>query len=377
VKRELERIEIPGEHEARERAWRLVEAAHAEREPVRGTNLRPVLVAIALAAIVAAALTPAGRAVVDRVREAIGVEDAEETLFSLPAPGRLLVASDGGAWIVGEDGGKRRLGDYDEASWSPFGRFVVATRNDEIAALDPSGDTQWKLPRARVRHARWGGSRSDTRIAYLSGDELRVVAGDGEGDRRLARPVETVAPAWRPSALHVLAYASRGRVVVVEADSRRRLWSRAAPGVRALEWSRDGALLLVRGARSLRVLGAQGALRFELLLARAAAPVTAAALSPSGRSVAFAQRTQTRSTVFVVPRLRPDASAARQVFSGPGAFTDVAWSPDGRWVLAAWSDADQWLFLPANGRQRVRAVANVRRQFESERFPRVGGWVAP
>ena len=33
MKRELERIEIPEEHEARERAWAVVQAAFAEHEP--------------------------------------------------------------------------------------------------------------------------------------------------------------------------------------------------------------------------------------------------------------------------------------------------------------------------------------------------------
>jgi Tol biopolymer transport system component len=345
---------------------------------LRRTNLRPALAAIAFAAIVAAAFTSPGRAVVDRVRDAIGVDGAEQTLFSLPAPGRLLVASDGGAWVVAADGGKRRLGDYDEASWSPFGRFVVATRHDEIAALDPSGETQWKLARPRARFARWGGSRTDTRIAYLSGRELRVVAGDGEGDRRFAASVAAVAPAWRPLALHVLAYAADGRVIVADAASRRRLWSRRVADVRGIEWSRDGTRLLVRGQRSLRVFRANGSVEFELLReVDDGAPLTAAAFSPSGLSVAFVARTVSRSHVWLIPRLRPDASAAREVFSGPGAFTDLAWSPDGRWVLAAWRDADQWLFLSSGERRQVRAVANVRRQFESERFPRIGGWVAP
>jgi hypothetical protein len=378
VRRDLERIEIPQEHDARERTWAVVQAAHAEREPIeRPVSLvRPLLVAAALVAVVAAAITPPGRAVVDRVREAIGVETAEQALFSLPAGGRLLVTSDGGVWIVAADGGKRRLGDYDEASWSPFGRFVIVVGENELAAVDPAGEVQWKLARPAARLPRWGGSRFDTRIAYLSRRELRVVAGDGKGDRRFATNVADVAPSWRPATFHFLAYAARGRVIVADAQSGRRFWSRRVADIERLEWSRDGELLLVQGRRSLRVFDQNGKLRHELLLEGLAAPVTASSFAPSGRGVAFAQQARGRAHVWVIPRLRPDGSAARELFSGPGTFTDLSWSPDGRWLLAAWQDPDQWLFLSTQGPRRVRAVANVRRQFESRRFPDVEGWVA-
>jgi hypothetical protein len=376
VRRELERIEIPGEHDARERAWAVVQAAHAEREPVERAvpRLRPLLVTAVVAAIVAAAFTPPGRAVVERVREAIGVEDAEEALFSLPARGRLLVTSDGGAWVVAPDGGKRRLGDYDEASWSQFGRFVAVARENELAAVSPGGEVEWTLARPDVRFPRWGGSRIDTRIAYLTGRELRVVAGDGDRDRRFAAPVDLVAPSWRPATFHFFAYAAGGRVIVADAESGRRFWSRRVSEIERLEWSRDGELLLVQGRRSLRVFDASGRLRYELLLEDDAAPVTAAAFAPSSRGVAFAQQARGRAHLWLIAQLRPDGNAAREVFSGPGAFTDLAWSPNGRWLLAAWRDADQWLFVSTTERRRVRAVANVTKQFESRAFPELAGW---
>ena len=72
MRREFERVDIPGEHEARERSWEIVAAAFAEREPraPRRTFVRPLLVAAALAALVAAAVSPTGRAVIDGVRRA-------------------------------------------------------------------------------------------------------------------------------------------------------------------------------------------------------------------------------------------------------------------------------------------------------------------
>ena len=198
MKRELERIEIPEEHEARERAWRVVETAFAEREQQPQRRSWKPIAGVALAvAVVAGLLSPPGRAVLDEIREVVGVEQAQPALFSLPAPGRLLVTSDAGAWVVDRDGSKRLLGNYREASWSPFGRFVVASRQNELVALEPDGDVRWTLARPDVRFPRWGGSRTDTRIAYLSGGELRVVVGNGKGDRLLDSQAANEAPRWR------------------------------------------------------------------------------------------------------------------------------------------------------------------------------------
>jgi hypothetical protein len=221
VKRDLERIEIPGEHEARERTWRVVESAFAERESQPQRRSWKPIAAVALAvAVVAGLLSPPGRAVLDDIREVVGVEQAQPALFSLPAPGRLLVTSDAGAWVVDRDGSKRLLGDYREASWSPFGRFVVATRPNELVALEPDGDVRWTLARPDVRFPRWGGTKTDTRIAYLSGGELRVVGGNGKGDRLLDSQAADRAPMWRPGAKHVLVYQRRdGSIRVVDVDT--------------------------------------------------------------------------------------------------------------------------------------------------------------
>jgi hypothetical protein len=221
VRNDLERVEIPGEHEARQRSLAVVREAFAEREPrPRGRSWKP-LTAFAIALVfVAGLLSPPGRAVLDEIREVVGVEKAEPALFSLPAPGRLLVTSDSGAWVVEQDGSKRLLGGYREVSWSPFGRFVVASRPNELVALTPEGDVRWSLARPGIRFPRWGGTRTDTRIAYLSGSGLRVVGGDGKGDRLLDPRAAATAPSWRPGSGHVLVYARRdGTVRAVDADT--------------------------------------------------------------------------------------------------------------------------------------------------------------
>ena len=248
MKRELERIEIPDEHEARERSLAVVRAAFAEREPQAARRSWKPIAAVALALVVVAGLlSPPGRAVLDEIREVVGVERAQPALFSLPAPGRLLVTADSGAWVVEQDGSKRLLGKYREASWSPFGRFIVGSRPNELVALTPAGDVRWSLARANVRFPRWGGTRTDTRIAYLSGRELRIVGGDGKGDRVLDRPVPLQAPAWRPGAAHVLAYARPdGTVRVVNTDT----------GAVLLRDAQPGLLTENEGAAVRRVLGA-------------------------------------------------------------------------------------------------------------------------
>lgn len=221
MRKELERVEIPDEHETRERSWAVVQAAYAGREPSpRGRSWKPVA-ALALAlAVLAGLLSPPGRAVLDELREVVGVEGSAPALFSLPAPGRMLVTADSGAWIVEQDGSKRLLGRYREASWSPFGRFVVVARQNELAALTPEGEVRWSLARPDVRLPRWGGTRTDTRIAYLSQGSLRVVGGDGTRDRLLDRQAAPRAPVWQVGRGHRLAYARRdGTVRIVDVDS--------------------------------------------------------------------------------------------------------------------------------------------------------------
>ena len=87
MRRELERIEIPGEHEARERSWRWCVRVHGARA-APATPVVEAVAAIAVAVVaVAGLLSPPGRAVLDEIREVVGVEKAQPALFSLPAPG--------------------------------------------------------------------------------------------------------------------------------------------------------------------------------------------------------------------------------------------------------------------------------------------------
>jgi hypothetical protein len=366
-------VPLPGEFEARRRSWPVVRESFASREPARRrlpVRLRTVVAVAAALALVAAALSPPGTAVIDRVREAIGVAEAEPALFSLPARGRLLVVSDSGAWVVHPDGGKRRLGPWREASWSPFGRFVVVARRNELAAVEPDGDVRWKLARRDVRFPRWGGSRTDTRVAYLTGSRLHVVGGNGLGDVDAGGlpAAARVAPAWRPGSRHVLAYVStRGRVHVYDSDSGSLAWrSGRFRGPRMLTWSSDGSRLVLVTRERIVVFGAR---RARPLASRRLSGVVDAAFAPGSHRFAAARARD----VLVLDVDRPGA-APRTLFAGAGRFTDVAWSPDGVWLLIGWRDADQWVFVRPAGERRIEAVSDVAAQFESEGFPSVSTW---
>jgi hypothetical protein len=208
------RFRAPGEHEAQERAWEVVRAAYSEREPISWPrrHWQPLVAAAVVAAAVAAALSPPGRSVVHSLREAVGVKQAEQGLFSLPAPGQLLVTSREGAWLVHADGSKRLLGRYRDATFSPHGLFVAGTRANQLVALDPQGNVRWTLARPAPRAPVWTGSRINTRITYLSGGQLRIVAGDGTGDRVLG-PAALRRATARPAAAHIRQRGGQSEVV--------------------------------------------------------------------------------------------------------------------------------------------------------------------
>jgi len=252
-------VDIP--EGAEERAWEVVRRAFAEREAVPRPRryVRPALALAVALAVVAGALTGPGRAVLGDIRQSVGEKNAAPALFSLPAPGRLIVYSTDGPWIVDRDGSKRLLDRYDELTWSPHGKYVAATRRQELFAIEPNGDVHWSLARTgRISLPTWGGTRNDTRIAYLgAGPNLRVVGGDGKGDRLLAQNVARATPAWLPAAgRHLLAFADRrGGIHLVDVDAPAALRHEPSGEIpQELKWVADGSVLLALSPRSLRIV---------------------------------------------------------------------------------------------------------------------------
>jgi hypothetical protein len=112
-------------------------------------------------------------------------------------------------------------------------------------------------------------------------------------------------------------------------------------------------LLLFDGAGRLRRIPAE---RFEFL---------PAALSPEGQIAYVRDGPNNTGEVFL--------GDGRKVFSGTGVFSDLAWSPDGRWLLIAWPTANQWVFVRVAGPRRIVAASAIARQFGGS-FPRLAGW---
>ncbi len=359
-------VEIPDG--AEERAWRVVRAAFEAREPARQRRSpwRPAVVLVAVGALAGVLASPPGRSVIRSIREAVGVEKAQRDLFSLPAPGRLLVESSSGPWVVGSDGSRRLLGPYREAAWSPFGRFLVATRPDELVTMDPQGHQHWTLARRAVASPAWGGTHSDTRIGYVTNRALRIVAGDGTGDRPCLGAVSPVAPAWQPGSLRLLAAQRRnGSVGLYDGRTCRRLWQAPQPGLAKLEWSTDGKLLLAFAPHQVRVYDLRGRVVAQDDPSDATRDADATFL-PGTHEVAVARLHRAATSVFLL-------ATGRTVFS-LGRLRQLVPSPDGRWLLATWPAADQWIFVRVRGPRKIVAVSGITKLLGGGSFPTVSGW---
>jgi hypothetical protein len=273
------------------------------------------------------------------------------------------------------------LGEYDDATWSPRGLYVGASGGRQLSAVDPRGEVRWSLSRPQpIHHPAW--SRGDGfRVAYLAGIQVRVVAGDGTGDRLLAPRAEPVTPAWRPGRANVLAYfAVDGSARVVDADSGRGLFATPPlPEPIALDWSTDGRRLLAVYAAEARVYDGRGRLTGTL-----GGRFTNAAFRPEGHReiAAIVARPSANRPTSEVLLAAPEAARKRlgPLFTAPGTLTGLAWSPQGDRLLVAWRDADQWLFIEPEG-GRVEAIGGIASQFApgdgNARFPRISGWCCP
>ena len=368
--RRLREAPLPGEAAARERARMTVLAAHAAApHRARVRPARAVLAAVLLVAL--GALTAPGQAVatwlgVDGPARAVKrlVSDVvgpsatpRRAPAALPAPGRLLVAGPRGAWIVDRDGARRRLGAWTAGTWSPGGVYVALVAGRSLAAVDPQGRVRWRLELgARVSTPRW--APDGTHVAYRAGRALRVVYGNGAHDRLVAPVTAPVAPAWRPTAPHTLAWAGAdGRVRIADADTGRLLRLIRARDVSQIAWSADGQRLLVAVPAGGRVHDLATGRSSRLRLRSGRTKLTAAAFSPKGDRLALAVRLPSGSSEL---RL---LGRAQPLLAAPGRLSDLTWSPDGRWLLAAWPAARQWLLVRTAGRPRVLAVAGLTHRY--------------
>lgn len=378
IRNRLREQPLPCEGRAAARSWPVVEAALAERGPARRPRrlvLRLALVAALLCVGLVAALTPAGAAVGDWIEDRVADRNdrAAPAFAGLPDGGSVLTISRSGAYAIDPDGGSQRLGSFSEAGWSPHGLHVVGVDGRRLTAVDPTGIVKWTLAReSRVHHPSWSKGLGYV-VAYMEGPTLRVVAGTGDPstDRPLRRDAAAVTPAWRPQSDRILSYATAGGAIeTVDVISGRSLWrapSGASGAPLALAWSRDARRLVALSSGSVTVRDATGRVLRTIALPAAGLEL---ALHPSGMRAAVVVG---GTRVLDLP-LR-GAGRPRQLFQG--GVDGLAWSRDGKRLLLAWRDTDEWLLLGPDGRVR-RALHDVSAELGAAGgFPRVAGWCCP
>jgi hypothetical protein len=370
---DLTALRAPAEEAAQERAWPAVRDAFAARERVpRRTPRRRIALALAAAALVVVALTPPGMAVAGYLHDRI-VRDTPRATVPAPlatrTPGRLLLTTDAGVWVLRGDGSGRLLGRYSAATWSPNGRFVAVIRDNVLYAVEPgTGTVRWPLVRqGPLSDVRWA-PKDGFRIAYREGANLRVVDGDGTHDRLLARGVGAAPAAWRPGS-HVLAYdAGDGTIAVVDVDGGEATSLPVTGAIRSLLYSADGGTLLVATDEELLALDpATGARRGLLRVAPTAIATSPGAVGEVAAVVPGGQ----------VLLVAIDGSSGRSVTTVPGATT-VAWSPDGHTLLVPDAAADRWHLVDATtGADRTLDHIGERLDPDglgSASFPDIAGW---
>ena len=230
MRRELERIELPDEHDARERAWSVVQSAFAERAAGRAPVAAPT-------AGGRARRRPRGRG--SRVQRARAGGDRRAPRGGrrrARAAGALLPAVERDSCssppmrVSGSSSRTARSGcsaTYREASWSPFGRFVVAAAGERARRARAGRRRALDALPARAAVSPWTGTETDTRIAYVDRTGLRVVAGDGTGDRLLVPRVRGPDRLATRSQLE-LAYVTGREIRVEDAESGRSCGGRVA-----------------------------------------------------------------------------------------------------------------------------------------------------
>ena len=380
LRSELHSARPPRAAEAERRAWRVVSAAHAAHAPAppRRRALRLGLAVAAAFAAATLALTPAGARVGGWIDDVVSPAPTPRASLALPAPGRLLVVGDGSAWVVAKDGARRRLGGFGDATWSPGGLFVAGARGHELVAVEPDGDPHWVRPASGLVSApRW--SPDGYRVAYRSGSDLRVAIADNADDWLLAHDAGSAPPAWKPlpaPAEQVLAFASRGRVRIVEVDTGRPLGvSAPEPAPRELWWAEGGRRLVTVGAHSVRLHTATGRLVDQIDIPLGS--VVGSAIAPHSHRLALIVRAAARSWLLLQRLDRP--AAPRKLLESRSAFEGLTWSIDGSVIVVGRPRADQWLFVPPNDSAGLAAVRGIREKFEGKDEPRLGfprpaGW---
>ena len=251
------------------------------------------------------------------------------------------------------DGSRRLLGTYDDASWSPFGRYVVASAPERARRRSTPRAPSAGRSRDPASGSRAGRAAPPTRASPTS------AATGSTSSRATARatswPATHPQPAFHPRGARASGSSSPTPTPTgasMRSSPRRAARSGAAtpPGApQSLEWSSDGRRLLVLSPGRVSILdGGTRAPRRRRGGARR-----------DRRGVPAGTRRRTPSSTARRPGSRVTLGG-RTLFSLGGELRGLTWSPDGRWLLVGSPASDQWVFIRADGAQDRRGVEHLR-----------------
>ena len=194
------------------RARRL--ALDATAPPVRSRRralVVPAVVAVGAAATGAALAAAGGLDLRGRTAPPVIAATAAPPLGVLRLPDGidgLAVLTGGRAWSRTHTGLAIEGLGASAMELSPNGKYLAAGMGDSLVALTPAGARVWSQPTAGpVIAASWAPNPNPIYVAYVvrtaGTTELRLIEGDGDHDRLLARGVAARRPEWRSDALRL------------------------------------------------------------------------------------------------------------------------------------------------------------------------------
>jgi hypothetical protein len=221
--RALARLGRPGAA-AEERALREALAALPAPEPRRVRRLRTVSFAAAALIVVlsvsAGALAAAGALHVSLGATGPAAGRVEQPRLLVPAGAKGIAAVvRGRLWLTTRSGVRIEGLPVDSATLSPHALYVAAGIGDALVAMAPDGTRAWSHPtHGQVAAIAW--SPSGLRIAYVvragRGFQLRLIEGDGDGDRLVDASVRPARPEWNAGSLAVTYVGAGGQTAVYD-----------------------------------------------------------------------------------------------------------------------------------------------------------------